>query len=642
MSFSRSPTSSANFAIELGVGEIAPLRDVAHQQVLEHEEVGDLLLARGEPEPRSERLHQLEPALRVVAAHALAGVVEQHPQVERERVGEILQLARELGLRVGEVSGPQRVEPLHREQRVNVDGVHMVEVVLVVRGHPPELGHHRPEHAGLVQLEQLLAPGARPREQPLELGHHRELAPGRLERRERLHHLLLRPGVDRQPLLVRDPEELEHRLGARGEQRRVAEGELAAEGLERAEAPLGDEERRGPPLRLLALGDERVRGPADRLRREVVVPHELLDREAVVRVLVAEEARHLFLEIEREPVLLAPPEVVQLVADPEQEVSRGPHRRDLRARQDRLLEQPGEPPGAEAGLGDPERALEIAQPALPGLEVRLEQEDRVAVLLPPLLELARLVRDERVGLAREQLAERPVRELGVGLRVPADEAPVEQRGADGVVLLRGARALLRGAHRPADRELAVPEQGVERLGERPHRLLARARRAEQEQVEIRVRRELAAAVATERHERDALGDPPLGAELAEHRRDEPVGGDAEQPAGRDARPARAVVGLDLRPRLGEVPLRPVEPGRGRPGRKRRELLDPRDMGERRQRRRLQRAQRGGGRGGHRLFQLADARGGFSAAWGASVAERRGPAGRSSARGAAETGQARLT
>jgi len=91
----------------------------------------------------------------------MPGVVEQHPQVERERVLEVGDQPAELRLDVHQVAGAQGIEAPERAQGVNVHGVHVVQVILVVRGDSPELGHQCPEHAERVHLVQHRSPPGR-------------------------------------------------------------------------------------------------------------------------------------------------------------------------------------------------------------------------------------------------------------------------------------------------------------------------------------------------------------------------------------------------------------------------------------------------------------------------------------------------
>jgi len=121
---------------------------------VQHQELGHLALACAETESFAEGCHELAPADRVIAPEALAGIMEQHAQVERQWILELDEHPPQLRLDVHQVPGAQRIQPSQRPERVNVDRVHVVQVALVVRGDPPELGDQRPEHPERVHLVQ--------------------------------------------------------------------------------------------------------------------------------------------------------------------------------------------------------------------------------------------------------------------------------------------------------------------------------------------------------------------------------------------------------------------------------------------------------------------------------------------------------
>ena len=131
----------------------------------------------------------------------------------------------------------------------------------------------------------------------------------------------------------------------------------------------------------------------------VVALHELLDRERVGGVLVAEAARELDLVIEQQPVLVPAGEHVQAEAHLPQERLRRVQPPQLRGREEAVRDQLIERVGAEVALGDPGDGLDVAQPAGAGLDVGLEVVGGVVGLEVPLLLLAHL------GL--EEFAHRP-------------------------------------------------------------------------------------------------------------------------------------------------------------------------------------------------------------------------------------------
>jgi predicted metalloprotease len=70
--------------------------------------------------------------------------------------GRVISAARRAreGERIGELAAHERREVIHRGDRVNVDGVHVVRVVVNPPDHRGKLGDHGQEQAEIVQLAQ--------------------------------------------------------------------------------------------------------------------------------------------------------------------------------------------------------------------------------------------------------------------------------------------------------------------------------------------------------------------------------------------------------------------------------------------------------------------------------------------------------
>ncbi len=134
-------------------------------------------------------------------------------------------------------------------------------------------------------------------------------------------------------------------------------------------------------------------------RRAVVALHELLDRERVGRILVAEHLREPDLVIEQQPVLATVGQHVQREADLPQERLRGLQLAQLALRQEAVLDQLIERVGAEVTLRDPADRLDVAQPARARLHVRLEVVRGVVV--------AMMARGLLGDLRFEEIARRP-------------------------------------------------------------------------------------------------------------------------------------------------------------------------------------------------------------------------------------------
>ena len=352
---------------------------------------------------------------------------------------------------------------------------------------------------------------------------------GRLRRQllGRLRGEVARVRVEIEPLPVRRREEPHERGGGAAEHVLADDGEPAPEHLQLAawqeavrpprrlaaqdrDGPLGADRRGGRRhhapahrvLRLEAAVHDGVAGHEDGLRGQVVVAHELLDSAAPLAVPVAERRGHLRLDVEGELVPLAAREVVHLVPDPPEEVARAPHLADVALGEERAGEELGEPRDLEADAGEPERRLEVAQPALRLLHVRLEQVERVAEPVAARAHLRELVREELVHLRLGEAVQLLPLELPEERAVAGEEAQVEQRGARRVVL---RRELIAGAQVPdgvAHLELQVPERVEQPLARGLDEGVRLAPAVQDEQVHVRERREVPPAVPAERDDRD--------------------------------------------------------------------------------------------------------------------------------------------
>src|SRR5690606_5068977 len=100
-------------------------------------------------------------------------------------------------------------------------------------------------------------------------------------------------------------------------------------------------------------------------------------------------------------------------------------------------------------------------------------------------------------------------ELPEQAAVAGEVAEVEERGARGVVLGGEPIAGAEVAHAVADLDAEVPERVQERLARRLHERVRLALAVEDEQVDVRVGREVAPPVAAEGEERHRRGGPGL-------------------------------------------------------------------------------------------------------------------------------------
>ena len=90
---------------------------------------------------------------------------------------------------------------------------------------------------------------------------------------------------------------------------------------------------------------------------------------------------------------------------------------------------------------DPIERLQIAQPALGLFDIRLQHIALPALALVPLGPLGQLRLDELAPRSFEQLAPKPVAQLGLKRRMAADEPMLQQRRADGDVIAAKPQAM---------------------------------------------------------------------------------------------------------------------------------------------------------------------------------------------------------
>ena len=126
-----------------------------------------------------------------------------------------------------------------------------------------------------------------------------------------------------------------------------------------------------------------------------------------------------------------------------------------------------------------------------------------------LVALGELGLDEVAAIAGQELLGETLDQLVEQLAIAPDVARFEQCGADGLVAFAIAQALVDGARGMADLQAEVPQQVEHEL----HDLLA-ARRLlvgpQEQQIDVRQRRQLAAAVAAGRHHAQPLGRAGIG------------------------------------------------------------------------------------------------------------------------------------
>ena len=120
--------------------------------MLAHEELDEADVLLGPAEPPADRDGEARADLAVRAAVGLADVVEQRPERERDAVLDLLERLRRHREVVGVIAARERVQAAHGVERVLVDRVHVIDVVLHAARRRLPLGHERREHAEVLHL----------------------------------------------------------------------------------------------------------------------------------------------------------------------------------------------------------------------------------------------------------------------------------------------------------------------------------------------------------------------------------------------------------------------------------------------------------------------------------------------------------
>ena len=254
----------------------------------------------------------------------------------------------------------------------------------------------------------------------------------------------------------------------------------------------------------------------DRLGRAVVVLHELLAGAAGRARAVTQFTGNAVLVVEQQPVLAPAGRVVQANAQPlEESFAAGRFTRFTRS--DETTAGQFSPILAQsANPRYPADDLQVAQPPGGLLDVWLEAVRAVLILGVPLLlfEPLCLVKSPPVvmfaGPSMELLEQRAAAD---------DPARLQQRGSHGHVPVGLFHALLDGAHAMTDLEPQIPEppdQVFQLGGERG----IRPARKKNEDIDVRMRKEVAPAIASHGQQGKLCGhaqDPPC---RADHRVDQ--------------------------------------------------------------------------------------------------------------------------
>ena len=248
---------------------------------------------------------------------------------------------------------------------------------------------------------------------------------------------------------------------------------------------------------------------ADTLRDEEIVLHEPLDGQIAAARPIAHARRDLGLAVEGEAILRAGADDVQVRPHPPEEILRPREATILVPAEHTTLDELAETLDAEEVLGDPEQHVEIAQTALAVLYVGFEEIARIAGPQVAGVAFAKLSGDE-LGLgAGHQLAEKTPAERIVERLIAPHMARFEHGGPNRHVLLRPSQTIGDRAGRVAHGEAEVPHH-VEQMFDD---LLASAGQlvgVQEENIDIGVRRQIAPAIAADRHQGEAARRGRIG------------------------------------------------------------------------------------------------------------------------------------
>ena len=341
----------------------------------------------------------------------------------------------------------------------------MVHVELGLADNAAKLRQETSEYAGLVHQRQHAARMVLARD---DVEKHRprvffrtRLARHGPQRAPRRRHRL---GMDVDLPLVREPEQAHQLARVSDEHLRIGDGKTSAiDGearlLQRLGCSAGDKPRLAAGAFLLIdfqLGAEDARQRADLFRGEEVALHETLDRRRVVALGIAHAPRHLRLQVERQAFFRTSGKEVQVAAHgPEK--ARLAHEDGLVGRHEgRVVEHFAQPDAAMDILGQPEQRLQIAQPALAVLHIRLDAIPAIAFARVTVGAFLQLCGDELCAAPRNNVLLEALRQLVVDTAVAEQEPLVENCRADRHVFARQLHALIDGPEGMADLETHVP------------------------------------------------------------------------------------------------------------------------------------------------------------------------------------------
>ena len=212
------------------------------------------------------------------------------------------------------------------------------------------------------------------------------------------------------------------------------------------------------PAAVLERRHEDAREVAHQLGVQVVVLGEALDAAAARPVLVAQTRGDLALQVERQAVVGAAGEIMDMAAHGIEEALGALEMARLLLGEHALGHQLAGLAHAIEIFGDPEQQVQVAQPALALLDVGLDDVARIAHALVALVALGKLGLDEIAAVAGQELLGKALDQLVEQRAVAPHVTRLEKGGADGLVAIGVTQALVDGAGGVADLQPHVPQQ----------------------------------------------------------------------------------------------------------------------------------------------------------------------------------------
>src|SRR5215469_567764 len=200
---------------------------------------------------------------------------------------------------------------------------------------------------------------------------------------------------------------------------------------------------------MLLIGfEDRAKYPrqiANVLRNQKIMLHKTFDAATAGMVGIAHPATDFCLQVESQPLLGTPGEVMQVAANGPQETLGAIEVLRFFRRQHPQLDQFPDIVGAIDVLGYPEQGVEVSQPTLALLDIGLELITTIADPLVPLVPFSKLCCHELRGTALHDLRIKASLEFVKKRLVAPQITRLKQRGADGQIGLRLTETFLNGS-----------------------------------------------------------------------------------------------------------------------------------------------------------------------------------------------------